>query len=102
MGRAWSGVVGSWVLVAVLLIGVGIAEARMTIRMGEDLDEFRFHAQYWDDAAFDPAAGFTLAIWTCPDGGMPAYLAGFDPAVVCHDEAGASVAAELAYEVAIA
>lgn len=101
MRRAWRGVVWSWLVVAVLVAGVGIAEARITIRMGEELDEFRFHAQYWDDDAFDPTADFTLAIWTCPDGGMPAYMAGFDPAVVCHDEAGASVAAELAYEVAI-
>jgi hypothetical protein len=90
------------VVFALLVAGVGNVEARMTIRMGDNLDEFRFHAQYWDDAAFDPAADFTLAIWTCPDGGMPAYLAGFDPVVACRDDIGASVAADLAYGVTIA
>ena len=89
----------------VIVMGVGAAhdaEARITIRSHATLDEFSFHAQYWD-VPFDPADDFALEIWTCANGMTPTYIAQRDPIVVCRDETGgaASTPADLAYAVEV-
>jgi hypothetical protein len=92
----------SSLLAAIALVATvgGVADAKITIRPGEPSDTFFFHGNY-SSVPFDPASGFGIRIWNCPDGTPPTLLSQSPPLVICElDPTGIDhVLAELVYEV---
>ncbi len=65
-----------------VILLVGVADAKITIRRHATYDDFFFHANYGSDP-FDPGAGFAIEIWNCASGAMPTFIADRDPIIAC-------------------
>ncbi len=87
--------------VLVAAVGVGVAEAKITIRRHAPTDAFFFHGNY-STVPFSPDDGFGVQIWNCAGGEMPEFIADRQPLVVCgYDADTGFVLADLVYEVAL-
>lgn len=65
-----------------MVVAVGVADAKIAIRRDTPNDNFFFHGNY-STVPFDPATTFGIQIWNCPDGAMPTMFVARTPLIVC-------------------
>lgn len=78
---------------------VGVAEARITIRLhAAPYDNFFFHGNYSAEP-FDPSSALGLEIWNCSSGEAPTFVAEREAFIVCRHADGSITPGSLVYSV---